>query len=174
MKNDTRTTVFVAVATFVGLTLLSVGAWSLTRPEQPVQAATQPVAQQAQAEPQPQPQAAPPAEHDHEHTFERITYDDFKKAFDAKSVAVIDVRSMEQYLAGHIPGSLHIPVPRIEGEISYLPKDKLIVTYCTCPAEESSGQAAMILANAGVKAVALQGGLDEWTKRGLPMKSGVE
>jgi len=167
MKKDTRTTVFVALATFVGLTLLSGVAWSLTRPEQPVQAATQPVAQQAAA-------VVPQDDHNLEMTFERITFDDFKKSFDAKEVTVIDVRSMEQYLAGHIPGSLHIPVARIEGEIPYLPKGKTVVTYCTCPAEESSGQAAMILANAGVKAMALQGGLDEWTKRRLPMKTGVE
>ena len=166
MKKDTRTTVFVALGTFLGLTLLSVVAWSLTRPEQPVQAATAAVPQQAAVLPQ--------DDHDHEMTFERITFDDFKKAVDAGSVTVIDVRSMEQYLAGHIPGSLHIPVARIEGEIPYLPKGKTVVTYCTCPAEESSGQAAMILATAGVQAKALHGGLDEWTKRGLPMKSGVE
>jgi rhodanese-related sulfurtransferase len=168
MKKDTRTTVFVAVATFLGLTLLSVVAWSLTRPEQPVQAATM--------QPQVQPQAEPPQaeQHDHEHTFERISFDDFKKAVDANAVTVIDVRSMEQFLAGHIPGSLHIPLGRIEGEVPYLPKGKPVVTYCTCPAEESSGEAAMILANSGVSAKALTGGLDEWTKRGLPMKSGVE
>ena len=158
-KQDNRTTVFVAVATFLGLSVLSLVGWSLTRPEQPVQAA-QVVA----------PQAEPP----HEHNFQRVTFDEFKADVDAKAITVIDVRSMEQYLAGHIPGALHIPVPRIEGEIPYIPKDKPVVTYCTCPAEESSGEAAMILVNGGVPAKALQGGLDEWTRRGLPMKSGVE
>ena len=155
-KQDNRTTVFVAVATFLGLSVLSLVGWSLTRPEQPVQAA---------------PAASVPVA---EHNFQRVTFDEFKADVDAKAITVIDVRSMEQYLAGHIPGALHIPVPRIEGEIPYIPKDKPVVTYCTCPAEESSGEAAMILVNGGVPAKALQGGLDEWTKRGLPMKSGVE
>ncbi len=46
-------------------------------------------------------------------------------------VTVIDVRDADAYLAAHIPGSLHIPMSRIEGEIPYLPREKPIVTYCT-------------------------------------------
>ena len=167
-KKDNRTTAFVAVGTFLGLSLITLVAWSLTRPQPP--AAAQPVAQQQVA-------AVAPAEshdeHDHD-TFERISFDEFKKLSDAGQVTVIDVRSMDQFLASHIPGSLHIPVSRVEGEIPYLPKGKLIVTYCTCPAEESSGVAAAILARGGVPAKALLGGMDEWTKRGLPMESGVK
>ena len=157
-KNDNRTTVFVAVATFLGLSLVAFLVWSLTRPEEAAQAATVPVAIASSGE----------------QTFERVAFEEFKSAVDAKLVTIIDVRSMEQYLAGHIPGALHIPVGRVEGEIPYLPKDKPVVTYCTCPAEESSGQAAMILVNGGIPAKALAGGLDEWTKRGLPVKAGVE
>ena len=162
-KNDNRTTFFVAVATFLGLSIVAFLVWSLTRPEEAVQAATVPVAA-----------AALPIASSGEQTFERVAFEEFKSAVDAKLVTIIDVRSMEQYLAGHIPGALHIPVGRVEGEIPYLPKDKPVVTYCTCPAEESSGQAAMILVNGGIPAKALAGGLDEWTKRGLPTKAGVE
>ena len=168
MKNDTRTTAFIAMGTFIGLSLVSLVAWSLTRTVQPTPA--QPIAQQQQA-------AAVPAENhdDHDHdTFERIGFDEFKKLSDAGQVTVIDVRSMDQFLASHIPGSLHIPVTRVEGEIPYLPKDKLVVTYCTCPAEESSGVAAAILARGGVPAKALVGGMEEWSRRGLPMESGVK
>lgn len=149
-RNDHRTTVFVAVGTFLGLSLITFIAWALTRPEQPVQAATQ--------------------EHQHEQSFERIGVDDLRNG----DFTIIDVRSVEQFKAGHIPGALHIPVSRIEGEIPYLPKGKTVVTYCTCPAEESSGQAAMILARGGISAKALQGGLDEWTRSGLPIEAGVQ
>lgn len=158
-KQDNRTTLFVAAGTFIGLSLITLVAWSLTRTVQPSPAPLPVAAAQVAAQPE---------------TFERIGFDEFKKLNDAGQIAVIDVRSMEQFLASHIPGSLHIPVTRIEGEIPYLPKGKLIVTYCTCPAEESSGQAAMILVRGGVPAKALLGGMDEWTKRGLPMESGVK
>ena len=110
-----------------------------------------------------------------EEQFERISISELESALQKNAVTVIDVRSIDQYTAGHIPGSLHIPVSMLEGEISYLPKDKPIVTYCSCPAEESSGHAAMILAHGGVGgSKALAGGFDAWVKQGLPTVSGRE
>lgn len=47
------------------------------------------------------------------------------------SVTVIDVRDADSYMAGHIPGSLQIPLARIEGEVSYIPRGRPILTYCT-------------------------------------------
>lgn len=163
-----RTTVLVAVGTFIALSLISLVAWAIARPK----AAPEPVAQAAAAAPL---AAAPAADHQHvEGEFERITIDELKPLVDSGQATVIDVRSMEQYLAAHIPGSLHIPVARVEGEIPYLPKDKLIVTYCTCPAEESSGEAALILAHSGIKAKALKGGLEAWTGLGYPTEAKVQ
>lgn len=162
---DQKTSVFYAVATFVTFAVVALIVWALTRPAEPVAAATAvPTASAAVT--------VPAAEHVHD--FERISIEDFKTGVDKGEFTVIDVRSMEQYMASHIPGSLHIPLGRIEGEIPYLPKDKKIVTYCTCPAEESSGDAAMILAKGGIKAVALHGGLESWTKLGYPIESGVK
>ncbi len=54
-----------------------------------------------------------------------------KQEIDQGSVVVIDVRDADSYVAAHIPGSLQIPLARIEGEINYLPRGKPILTYCT-------------------------------------------
>ena len=54
-----------------------------------------------------------------------------KQEVDRGAVVVIDVRDVDSYLAGHIPGALQIPLARIEGEVNYLPRDKPILTYCT-------------------------------------------
>ena len=106
--------------------------------------------------------------------FRRITADELKPQFDRGEVTIIDVREADQFLQSHIPGALQIPLARIEGEIAYLPKGKPIVTYCTCPAEESSGQAVEILQHAGITgAAALQGGLAAWRKAGYPVESGL-
>lgn len=105
--------------------------------------------------------------------FRRITADELKPRFDRGEVTIIDVRDADQFVQSHIPGALQIPLARIEGEIAYLPKGKPIVTYCTCPAEESSGLAVEILRNAGVGgAAALHGGLAAWRKAGYPVESG--
>ncbi len=104
--------------------------------------------------------------------FRRITIDEFKALYERGEVTVIDVRDARDFQQLHIPGALQIPLARIEGEIAYLPKDKLIVTYCSCPAEESSGQAVQILKQGGItNAAALQGGFQKWNARGYPTAS---
>jgi rhodanese-related sulfurtransferase len=44
---------------------------------------------------------------------------------------VIDVRSQDAYDAGHIPGAKLIPSGEITVRANELPKDKLIITYCS-------------------------------------------
>lgn len=64
-------------------------------------------------------------------TVPRIPLDQAKKEIESGSATLIDVRDADGYIAGHIPGAIHIPLARIEGEIPYLPKGKPILTYCT-------------------------------------------
>lgn len=123
------------------------------------------------------PAAAPAgdAEHDHQHptNFTRVSAQETKALADRRAVTIIDVRDIDSFLAAHIPGSLHIPVSLIQGEIPYLPKDKPIVLYCTCPAEESSGAAAEILQKGGITNVAaLTGGLEAWKQLGGGIETG--
>jgi rhodanese-related sulfurtransferase len=109
-----------------------------------------------------------------EPSFRRVSAGEVKAQFDRGDVTLIDVREADQFADSHIPGALQIPLARIEGEIPYLPKGKPIVTYCTCPAEESSGEAVQILRNGGITgAAALQGGLAAWRKAGYPVESGM-
>lgn len=61
----------------------------------------------------------------------RTRLDAAKQEIDKGAVLVIDVRDADSYTASHIPGAIQIPLARVEGEISYLPKDKPILTYCT-------------------------------------------
>lgn len=61
----------------------------------------------------------------------RIRPAELLQKLETKQVTIIDVRDADSYKARHIPGSLHIPLSYIAGEVPYLPKDKLIVTYCT-------------------------------------------
>ena len=61
----------------------------------------------------------------------RIKPQELRDLIAANAVTVIDVRDAQSYSNAHIPGSLHIPLARIDGEVPYLPKGKPIVTYCT-------------------------------------------
>ncbi len=105
----------------------------------------------------------------------RIEQAELKRLVDQNGVTLLDVRDAEAYLAAHIPGSLQIPLSRVQGEVPYLPKEKPIVAYCTCPHDEAAVEAVQILEHAGVHgARALRGGLQEWTRLGYPTSSGAK
>jgi rhodanese-related sulfurtransferase len=44
---------------------------------------------------------------------------------------VLDVRNQAMYDTGHIPGSKLIPSGDVVNHINELPRDKMIVTYCS-------------------------------------------
>src|SRR5688572_26347674 len=45
-------------------------------------------------------------------------------------VVVIDVRPADEYLAGHIPGALSIPVPELRKRLRTVPRHKEVIAYC--------------------------------------------
>jgi len=61
----------------------------------------------------------------------RIAVEDLREKMKAGSVTVIDVRPAASYQAAHIEGAMNIPLASVEAELSVLPKNKPIVTYCT-------------------------------------------
>lgn len=61
----------------------------------------------------------------------RVTVEELKKALDEHRAVVVDVRNDVAYKTGHIQGALLIPATDIDKHLDQLPKDKLIVTYCS-------------------------------------------
>ena len=61
----------------------------------------------------------------------RITIDELEAMMKDGKAFVVDVRNQDSYDAGHIPGAKLIPTGEILNHLNELPKDKLIVTYCS-------------------------------------------
>lgn len=61
----------------------------------------------------------------------RITVAELRDLLDRNEAIVVDVRTEESYKSGHIRGAKLIPVKETLNHVSELPKDKLIVTYCS-------------------------------------------
>lgn len=133
---------------------------------QPIASATVPMVTTSNAS------APPPTDHA---SYPRISVEDLREKTKAGKVTVIDVRDAGAFAAAHIPGSLHIALSSVEANLDLLPKDKNaeIVTYCTCPAEESSISAGEILNRHGYTNVkALFGGLIAWRQLDYPLDKG--
>ena len=61
----------------------------------------------------------------------RVTIDELNALMKNNEAVLIDVRNQASYDAGHIPGSKLIPSGEILSHINELPRDKMIVTYCS-------------------------------------------
>jgi len=61
----------------------------------------------------------------------RVTIEEMEALVKENKAVVIDVRSQDAYDAGHIPGAKLIPAYDILNRSNELPKDKLIITYCS-------------------------------------------
>jgi len=61
----------------------------------------------------------------------RVTVTELKDLVAKNEVVVIDVRNQASYDLAHIRGAKLIPEAEVLKHIDELPKDKLIVTYCS-------------------------------------------
>ena len=71
--------------------------------------------------------AAPPASDG----VRRVTVAELKEMVANNEVLVIDVRNQASFDAGHIRGARLIPEAEVKNHSDEMPKDKLIVTYCS-------------------------------------------
>ncbi|HKY42818.1 MAG TPA: rhodanese-like domain-containing protein [Pyrinomonadaceae bacterium] len=61
----------------------------------------------------------------------RITTGELETLIAEGKVYLVDVRSQDSYDMGHIPGSHLIPAQEFYKHVDKLPRDKMIVTYCS-------------------------------------------
>ena len=92
----------------------------------------------------------------------------------AGEAVMVDVRALGSYAESHITGALSVPYSDILARApQFADQPKIVITYCDCPAEETSHAAAIELRDAGIDNVrVLQGGIRGWRNAGLPVSSG--
>lgn len=89
-----------------------------------------------------------------------ITFEDAKRLM-AQGAKVIDVRRQNEFLEGHVPGALHIPVEEIlfQSEEN-LPKDDTYILYCHSGYRSSLALEALRMK--GYTQLYNLGGVDNW------------
>lgn len=90
------------------------------------------------------------------------------------TVLVLDVRPVDEYRAGHIPGALSVPLDRLARRLRDVPSDKKIVAYCRGPYCVLAFKAVEILRTRGFDARRLVDGFPEWRAAGLPVEVSPE
>jgi rhodanese-related sulfurtransferase len=95
---------------------------------------------------------------------------DFVEAVAAGDCTVIDVREHAEYLSGHVPGALFIPlhvIPLRESEIASGSH-----TFVICESGARASQAATFLDRKGIEVRNVEGGMVAWRAAGLAMVRG--
>jgi len=77
-----------------------------------------------------------------------------------KTQVILDVRNLEEYEAGSIPGALNIPLGQLRKRLAELPKDREIIVHCQTG--QRSYFAARILAQEGFTVRNLTGSYRTW------------
>ena len=117
---------------------------------------------------QDQPPAAPTPRAD---GVRLVTVEELSRLLEQGGAVALDVRGSVEFDMSHIKGALPMPLGLIAARASELPKDKLIVPYCACSAEQISARAVQDLKRQGFEnTAALVGGVDAWVEAGLPVE----
>lgn len=102
---------------------------------------------------------------------EEVDRDELLARAQAGGIVVLDVRPVEEYTAGHIPGAISIPVEELADRIAELPDDAEVVAYCRGAYCVLAHDAVRLLNARGHKAVRLTDGMLEWRLAKLPVNS---
>ena len=119
---------------------------------------------------------------------ERLVHDHFGHRADAeavpmaellkrarsKQVVILDTRPAREYIAGHIPGALSVPVDDLQRRLKELTKGREYVAYCRGPYCIYADRAVEILRANGRRAQRLVEGFPEWRSAGFPVSQGEQ
>lgn len=91
-----------------------------------------------------------------------------RPAVEAAYSQFIDVRTAEEYSAGHAYRAVNIPLDTLAGNLDKLEKNEPV--FIICRTDNRSRQAAEILKKAGFgRVVVVTGGTEAWQAAGMPM-----
>ncbi|MBA2739198.1 MAG: rhodanese-like domain-containing protein [Actinomycetota bacterium] len=87
-------------------------------------------------------------------------------------VTVLDVREDHEWVAGHAPGAVHVPLGELaarQAEVAAAAGSGQLLVVCHLGGR--SARATDMLVAAGVDAVNLAGGMQQWAAAGRPLVS---
>ena len=91
----------------------------------------------------------------------------------AAGFKVVDVREVDEYTDGHIPGAIHVPLQTVPDNLESFRSDQDV--FVVCQVGGRSGKACQYLIDQGVtNIVNVAGGTSGWILLGNGVKSGTD
>ena len=89
----------------------------------------------------------------------------------SSGAVLVDVREAREYVAGHAPGAVNVPLSRLRRASAEIPDGRDVVVMCR--SGHRSAIAARALATDGRTATNLAGGIIAWSAAGEPVLPGA-
>jgi rhodanese-related sulfurtransferase/predicted transcriptional regulator len=102
---------------------------------------------------------------------EAVSREDLVSRLHDGLVTVLDVRPEDEFVLGHLPGALNIPLAELERRLAELPADREVIAYCRGPYCVLSFEAVAALRARGYLVRRLEDGYPEWKAAGLPVEA---
>jgi rhodanese-related sulfurtransferase len=99
-----------------------------------------------------------------------VALDNFAAAH-ADGATVIDVREPGEYVGGHVPGAVLVPMGQLPSRVSDLDRSRPL--YVICASGNRSGAMTDYLRRAGFDAWSVAGGTSAWARSGRPVVTGT-
>ena len=84
---------------------------------------------------------------------------------------LVDVREPDEFVAGHVPGAVLIPMSQLANRLGEI--DKTSPVFVICASGNRSGAMTDLLRGAGFDAVSVAGGTGAWARSGRPLEGGL-
>ena len=105
-------------------------------------------------------------------TVPEIAATDLKTRLDQReSLQLIDVRTPGEFAAGHIQGSINVPINQLRSTLPALRLDRNRPVIADCQTAHRSPPAVRLLQQAGFEARQLRGGMIAWNRAQFPTKT---
>jgi len=84
---------------------------------------------------------------------------------------VLDVRERSEFVEGHVPGAVLVPMGQLPAHMGELDRERDI--YVICASGNRSSAMTDLLRAAGFDAVSVAGGTNAWVESGRPIERGL-
>lgn len=100
-----------------------------------------------------------------------ITKDALEAGMSAGSIVLVDVREADEFVAGHVPGAINLPLSGLTAAALPAPAGKTVVVMCRSGNRSSRAQ-AIAVAGGRADVVNYSGSMNEWSARGGAIVTG--
>ncbi len=98
---------------------------------------------------------------------EGLTVEALLRRLSEEAVVLLDVRPDHEFIEGHLPNAINIPLDQLASRLEELKIGSPIVAYCRDPYCVLSSEAVALLRARGYQALRLSGGFPAWQAAGL-------